>query len=327
MSLAASFVDADTFLVAGDYIADFVVNRKIRGNCGVDGYKYTVVTSGSYAAPNSTVNLTADSDDLTANLTAVDWSVVKPGTAGNIPLHSHADEDAGGNALGTFTTSQVNAAGSGGLKLYDDAGTAGIIVQDGGTVSIGAKLVVRAADGVQAEINLNTIGAANPTLRFKRANGTTASPTTLAANDILGQIIPHGYDGSTYADAGIIRFCAAETWTGEARGNYITFHTTAIGVASAAERVRITDAGDVGIGIAASILGKTHIDQSSTSAAIPPLVLDQADLSEEFIKFITTTGTGNPIEAVGAKSLTTTHFIRVEIPGPAYVYIPVGTIA
>ena len=95
MSLAATYVDADTFTVSGDYTADFVINRKIRANCGVDGYKYTVVLSSSYSAPNTTVNLTADSDDLTANLTEVDWSVVKPGTAGNIPLHAHTDEDTG----------------------------------------------------------------------------------------------------------------------------------------------------------------------------------------------------------------------------------------
>lgn len=87
------------------------------------------------------------------------------------------------------------------------------------------------------------------------------------------------------------------------------------------------EASNLGVGIHTSILGRLHADQSSTSGAIPPLVLDQADLSEEMIKFVTTIAEGNPIEAVGAKALTTTHFIRVEIPGPAYVYFPVGTIA
>ena len=85
--------------------------------------------------------------------------------------------------------------------------------------------------------------------------------------------------------------------------------------------------GCVGVGIAASLLGMLHVDQSSTSGAIPPLVIDQADLSEEMIKFITTIGEGNPIEAKGAKTLTVTHFIRYEIPGPAYVYVEAGTIA
>jgi len=84
---------------------------------------------------------------------------------------------------------------------------------------------------------------------------------------------------------------------------------------------------NIGIGIASSIAAKTHIDQSSTTAAIPVLYLDQADISEEMIEFNTTIGTGNAIEAIGAKTLTTTHFIKVTLPGALTRYIPVGTIA
>lgn len=76
-----------------------------------------------------------------------------------------------------------------------------------------------------------------------------------------------------------------------------------------------------------SPLATAHVDQSSATAAIPTLYLDQADLSEEMVEFNTTIGTGNPIEAVGAKTLTTTHFIRVTLPGGLSRYIPVGTIA
>ncbi len=72
---------------------------------------------------------------------------------------------------------------------------------------------------------------------------------------------------------------------------------------------------------------KLHVDQASTTAAIPVLTLDQADISEEMISFETTIGTGNAIEAVGAKTLTTTHFIKVTLPGGLTRYIPAGTIA
>jgi hypothetical protein len=73
--------------------------------------------------------------------------------------------------------------------------------------------------------------------------------------------------------------------------------------------------------------GQLHVDQNSTTAAIPVLYLDQADISEEMIEFNTTIGTGNAIEAVGAKALTTTHFIKVTLPGGLTRYIPCGTIA
>ena len=95
MGLAAVYVDADTFTVTGDYADAFVANRKVKANCGVDGLQYVVVLSSSYGAPNTTVNLTADSDDLTANLTEVVWSVMKPGAEGNVALHDHSDEDTG----------------------------------------------------------------------------------------------------------------------------------------------------------------------------------------------------------------------------------------
>lgn len=58
--------------------------------------------------------------------------------------------------------------------------------------------------------------------------------------------------------------------------------------------------GTVGIGTT-SIGGVCTIDQPSTTAAIPVLELDQADLSEEFINFISTIGAGYAIDtaAVG----------------------------
>lgn len=73
--------------------------------------------------------------------------------------------------------------------------------------------------------------------------------------------------------------------------------------------------------------GVIHADQSSTTAAIPVLYLDQADVDQPIMQIETTIGTGNAVEAVGAKTLTTTHFIMVELPGGLTRYIPAGTIA
>lgn len=72
---------------------------------------------------------------------------------------------------------------------------------------------------------------------------------------------------------------------------------------------------------------KLHVNQGGTTAAQPVLTLVQADVSEQFIAFNTTIGTGNATEAVGSKTLTTTHFIKVSLTGVGFRYIPVGTIA
>lgn len=101
-------------------------------------------------------------------------------------------------------------------------------------------------------------------------------------------------------------------------------------VAGASIQFIIEAGGNVFIATQASptaALGKLHVDQQSTIAAIPTLYLDQADVSEEMIQFETTIGVGNAIEAVGAKALTVTHFIKVTLPGGLTRYFPIGTIA
>lgn len=76
--------------------------------------------------------------------------------------------------------------------------------------------------------------------------------------------------------------------------------------------------GNVGIGIAAPV-ARLHIDQPSTTAAIPTLFLDQADLSEEFIEFASAVGAGNPIDTAAIGSYY--GKVRVRVNGVGYKYI------
>lgn len=94
---------------------------------------------------------------------------------------------------------------------------------------------------------------------------------------------------------------------------------------NSAERITISADGRVGVG---EVLPDARLDvaQKSTTAAKPTLRLTQLDLSEELVRFNGTVATGNPIEAIGAKTLATTHFIRVSVNG-SFLYIPCGTIA
>jgi len=54
------------------------------------------------------------------------------------------------------------------------------------------------------------------------------------------------------------------------------------------EKMRIDDAGRVGIGISSSIGATLHVDQSSNTGAIPVLTLDQADIDQVLVKIIGT---------------------------------------
>lgn len=312
MSLAATYVDADTFTIEGNYTDEFIVNRKARCNCGVDGYKYVVVSSSSFSSPDTTVNLTADSDDLTANLTEVDWSVVKPGTEGNIALHAHQDEDNGGQldhglALTGLTDDDhtiyaLLTGRAGGQTIYGgDAANDDITIEPTSHATKTAAHVLLAPSG--GSVGVGT----TPIMTF---DVKAPSSGGIRVGDSTGAFY-RAWLINLYDDAGELRL-----YTGS------TVLTTVI-TSSGNSYIQ---GGNVGIGIAAP-LAKLHIDQTSTTAAIPVLTLDQGDDDQDMIEFIGAIGTGNAIEGVGAKTLTTTHFIKITLPGSLTRYIPCGTIA
>lgn len=68
--ITAIFIDADTLTVVGDQTALFSVGQFFLANLGVDGIKVCEVLNSAYTTL-TTVNLTADSGTLTANLTSV----------------------------------------------------------------------------------------------------------------------------------------------------------------------------------------------------------------------------------------------------------------
>jgi len=108
-------------------------------------------------------------------------------------------------------------------------------------------------------------------------------------------------------------------------GNYIFRQINDDGSAKR-EPLIITNSGWAVFG-GGSASGQLTSNQNSASGGIPALYLSQADTSRELIEFNATIGTGNAIEAVGAKTLTVTHFIRVNIGTVGFRYLPVGTIA
>jgi hypothetical protein len=98
-----------------------------------------------------------------------------------------------------------------------------------------------------------------------------------------------------------------------------------ISTGDAVEAMRIDASQNVVIGNTVAA-GKLDVDQASATGAIPVLYLDQADVSEEFIRFDAVEATGNSVEDVAAKALTTTKFLRINVNGTD-LYLQAGTIA
>lgn len=86
------------------------------------------------------------------------------------------------------------------------------------------------------------------------ARGTPASPTASQADDLLCFMGGHGYGATAFSvgSKALLGLKAAEAWSDSVQGTYITIETTPIGSTTRAERVRVTDVGNVKVGGTAS---------------------------------------------------------------------------
>lgn len=86
-------------------------------------------------------------------------------------------------------------------------------------------------------------------LRMRAAEGTITAPTATLNNRALGLLLFQGWSSpGLFATGAEIRGSASELWTNTAHGTRLTFSTVTIGATSLLERMRISPAGNVGIG-------------------------------------------------------------------------------
>ena len=100
-------------------------------------------------------------------------------------------------------------------------------------------LVLRVADSINF--------TSTPWLLFQTSDGTLSLPT-LISNQGLGSLVGQGFDGVTYQTGAAINFLLDGTPAANDMPGMITFHTTQDGTVLNSERMRITNAGNVGIG-------------------------------------------------------------------------------
>lgn len=94
----------------------------------------------------------------------------------------------------------------------------------------------------------NTTGAATV---WRKARGTSASPTAALSGDNLGFFGFRGFhSGGAFPTTSTVymQATASENFTSSAQGGYLTIGTTPIGSATSAERLRIDSTGNIGIG-------------------------------------------------------------------------------
>jgi lysophospholipase L1-like esterase len=163
------------------------------------------------------------------------------------------------NSAANRAVAAVAASGAtaGHLPVFTDAsGDLGnsLIAQSGNFVGIGTAAPAATLDIVGTNPSLridnysNTAGD-SPNFNFLTARGTSSVPLATQSGDNLGQFASAGYNGAAFPGSKVkVGFLAAENWNTTANGTAISFETTRNGTTARAERMRIDNTGNVGIG-------------------------------------------------------------------------------
>ena len=126
------------------------------------------------------------------------------------------------------------------------------------------------------------------TFSTRSARGTPTSPAVVQAGDVIGGFTGKGWTGSGgfSGGRGALIIHANETWSSTAQSTYMQFNTTALGTAAQTERMRIDNAGNVGIG-------------TSNPGGTPPSPLPSPAVLEVNGNVILTAGSGGQMIFAG----------------------------
>jgi hypothetical protein len=174
------------------------------------------------------------------------------------------------------------------LHVYDAASSTVLVAGDSTTVIAAS----RASND-----------ATSSSLNFRKYRGTQASPTTVASQDVLGSSNYSAYDGTNLLNVAQFQ-ASAETVTGTNDiSGFLRFFTRPTGSGAAlAERLRITAAGNVGIGTTAPS-AQLHVAGSLNNTAQFTATITGTTMDVTAVAF-GTIAVGNAIYGEGVAPIT-----------------------
>jgi len=210
----------------------------------------------------------------------------------------------------------ASTTGGSSLELKDASGNLGICIENGGEVGIGTESpdellhVSTTTAAAGAHIGYAFVGVwkggssaavfANDAVKDTQTSHSLLSTTAggTRVNAATGQVIGFQIGGTGYAN-----LLSTGDFQIKGTGN---------------DNLFFTDYSDAKIGIGTSSLAaRLHVDQFSNTGAQPVLALDQADVSEEFIRFIGTAANGVLTQSIVNDDDVTTATLQ----GWAKVYV------
>lgn len=285
------------------------------GNVGVG-----VVTPASKLEVNGSIRIKSGSE---GQLIFADGSTMS--TAGLGSASSLSD------AADAIITGDSDASGAGTVILKTGANERMRILNSGfvgiGTATPDAKFTLSAnaaalqgysltgtvmhvgnVDGSNSRILLDSYGNGFPVITFRSAKGTAASPTASTSGGFLMNISVQGYGATGYLPASpaysktTIAAYASENWTDTAQGTYLTFWTSPNGAYTTVERMRVDNAGNVGIGTTSAT---STLQVAQTTVGVGTVTTNgTTTLTGSNTQFLNTFKVGDTITVTGETSRT-----------------------
>ncbi|GEM_PF-4580879 len=215
-------------------------SERARFSYDIDNVKLGIAVGATVTTPHVTI----DGSGLVGIATVAPVSEFEVnGTAPTISLQN--------GTLSGRINFDVNSTGD---LIVNSSSTANLlIVQKGGNVGIGTASpteILHVASESNAGLRLQAAGAdasVDDRIVFLRSDGTLASKTIVSNGDRLARIIAQGYNGTAFRSAAEIQIVVDGTPGASDMPARIAFFTSPDGSASPAERVRIDNAGNLGI--------------------------------------------------------------------------------
>jgi hypothetical protein len=241
-----------TNVVSGDFNGDVVgpASATDTAIATFDG------TTGKLIKNNASVTIAANV------ITALGFSGPLNGTVGATTPAAGAFTTLTTSSNAVISDNSANAAlritqlGAGNALLVEDSANPDatpFVVAADGKVAIGSTTATENLNLVSDGRNFLQFNRASTdtnasVVSFRKARGTNAAPTIIASGDLIGDVQWSGYDGAAYIQSASIYAAIDGTPGTNDMPGRLQFFTTADGASTPTERMRINNAGNVGIG-------------------------------------------------------------------------------
>ena len=171
-------------------------------------------------------------------------------------------QEAGPIVMSTTSTERLRIDSSGNVGIGTVSPVSKLHVSD----AVSATLTMSGDNVAQTIINRASTDSSAPRISLRKSRGSIASPAAVATSDNIGDLFFQAFGGTTNRNAAIIRSSVEAYVSDTDISSSLSFLTSTAGGATATEKMRITAAGNVGIGITTP---SAQLELSTDSAKKP----------------------------------------------------------